>query len=603
MYSKDDIKNITNSLGLVFGDIGTSPIYTFSVIFLLISPNLLNIMGILSLIFWTLTILVTVEYAMLAMSLSKKGEGGTVVLREILVPLLKSKKSILFISLLSFLGVSLLMGDGVITPAISILSAVEGLRLIPNWVAIPQDWLIIIAAIIAIGLFSIQRKGTEKVAAAFGPLMILWFSALTLSGLYYIAKAPFILKALSPYYAVQFFIHNGFKGFIILSAVILCATGGEALYADMGHLGRKPVSRAWYFVFFALIINYLGQGAFLLHNLQAKNILFEMVFNESKVLYIPFLILSIIATVIASQAMISGMFSIVYQGITTRIMPLFKVDYTSPDMRAQIYIGTVNWFLLTFVLFVMFMFRESSNLAAAYGLSVTGTMTITAIMMIWIFHINKKPLKVFFSVIVLVTDLAFLIANFHKIPEGGYWSLIIAAIPLITILIFTNGQKALYKAIKPISLQYFLTKYEEEYAKAYRIRETALFLVKDASQIPPYVTNTMFNNGIIYEDNIFLSLSISDKPYGIAHSFKENLGTGLRYFKIEIGYMEVIDIEKILRASDIKEKVIFYGLEEIITDNIIWKIFSFIKKNTPAFVQFYSLPSNKLHGVITRVNM
>lgn len=603
MYSKDDIKNITNSLGLVFGDIGTSPIYTFSVIFLLISPTLLNIMGIISLIFWTLTILVTVEYAMLAMSLSKKGEGGTVVLREILVPLLKSKKSILFISLLSFLGVSLLMGDGVITPAISILSAVEGFRLIPGWEAIPQDWLIIIAAIIAIGLFSIQRKGTEKVAAAFGPLMILWFSALTLSGLYYIAKAPYIIKSLSPYYAVQFFMHNGFKGFIILSAVILCATGGEALYADMGHLGRKPVSRAWYFVFFALIINYLGQGAFLLHNLQAKNILFEMVFKESRILYIPFLILSIIATVIASQAMISGMFSIVYQGITTRIMPLFKVDYTSPEMRAQIYIGTVNWFLMIFVLFVMFMFRESSSLAAAYGLSVTGTMTITAIMMIWIFHIKKKPLKVFFSVIVLVADLAFLIANFHKIPEGGYWSLIIAAIPMITILIFTNGQKALYKAIKPISLQYFLTKYEEEYAKAYRIRETALFLVKDASQIPPYVTNTMFNNGIIYEDNIFLSLSISDKPFGITHSFKEDLGAGLRYFKIEIGYMEVIDIEKILRASEIREKVIFYGLEEIITDNIIWKIFSFIKKNTPAFVQFYSLPSNKLHGVITRVNM
>ncbi|MEI7475471.1 MAG: KUP/HAK/KT family potassium transporter [bacterium] len=603
MYNKEDIGNIVKSMGLVFGDIGTSPIYTFTVIFLLIHPNLQNVMGILSLIFWTFMILVTLEYAVLAMSLSKKGEGGTVVLREILVPLLKDRKSILFITILSYVGVSLLMGDGVITPAISILSAVEGMRLIPGWATVPQTWLIATAAIIAIGLFSIQRKGTEKVANAFGPLMVIWFTTLSVSGLYYIAKAPYILKAINPYYAIQFFMHNGLEGFIILSAVILCATGGEALYADMGHLGRVPVSRAWYIVFFALVLNYFGQGAFLMINPHAKNILFEMLFSESKFLYVPFLVLSIIATVIASQAMISGMFSVVYQGITTRIMPLFKVDYTSPELRAQIYIGFVNWFLLAFVLIVMFIFKESNNLAAAYGLAVTGTMTITGIMMIWIFKIKKQPIKAFLSVIVLIADLAFLIANMHKIPSGGYWSIIIAAIPMAIILIYTNGQRMLYRALKPIGQENFLNQYEAKYKEAYRIRETALFLIKDPRQIPPYVVSTMFGNGIIYEDNIFVSVNITDHPYGTSYEFKDNLGTGLRYFVINIGYMEVIDVEKILKEAQINEKVIFYGLEEIITDNIIWKIFSFIKKNTPAFVQFYALPSNKLHGVITRVEI
>lgn len=604
MINLADVKKVIKSMGLVFGDIGTSPIYTLTVIFLLIKPTLPNIMGILSLLFWTMTVLVTVEYAWLAMSLSKKGEGGTVVLREILAPLLKSPKSKGFITILTFIGISLLIGDGVITPAISLLSAVEGMRLIPGFESIGQHILIFIAAIIAIGLFSVQRKGTEKVAGAFGPLMIIWFLSLALSGIYYIIKAPYILKAISPHYAINFFIHNGFEGFIILSAVILCATGGEALYADMGHLGRKPVLRAWFIVFIALIINYLGQGAFLIHNPNAKNVLFEMVYSEFSLLYIPFLILSILATIIASQAMISGMFSVVYQGITTRIMPLFKVDYTSPELRAQIYIGFVNWFLLIFVLLVMLLFKESNNLAAAYGLAVTGTMTITAIMMIWIFHIQKRILKTIFSIAVLIANLAFLFANFSKIPAGGFWSIIIAAIPLIIILVYTNGQRQLYKSLKPTKLDCFLERYKEEYNNAYRIRGTALFFLRDVKIIPPYIVNTMFCNGIIYQDNILVSINILDEPFGVEYFFKEeSLAEGLRMFEIKIGYMEVIDVEKILDDAGIDEKVIFYGLEEIITDNIMWKIFSFIKKNTPTFVQFYALPSNKLHGVITRVEL
>ena len=313
---------IIKSMGLVFGDIGTSPIYTLTVIMTLTKPDAEHVLGILSLIVWTLIILVTVEYAWLAMSLGRKGEGGTIVLKEILIRLLKSGRQMAFAGFLAFLGVSLLLGDGVITPAISILSAVEGMRLIPGLEDLAQGGLILVAAVIAVFLFIFQFKGTDKVASAFGPIMVVWFSALTVSGLVSIIGTPTVVQAISPHHAVLFLKHNGLAGFFVLSEVILCATGGEALYADMGHLGRKPIIRAWYFVFCALVINYLGQGAFILRNPEAKNILFSMVKSQVPMLYIPFLLLTISATIIASQALISGVFSIVYQGITTRILPL-----------------------------------------------------------------------------------------------------------------------------------------------------------------------------------------------------------------------------------------------------------------------------------------
>ncbi len=604
MRDKDvAVRGIIKSLGLVFGDIGTSPIYTLTVIFLLAKPTETHVIGVLSLIVWTLVILVTVEYAWLAMSLGKKGEGGTIVLKETLVPLLKSGRQIALISLLSFIGISLLVGDGVITPAISILSAVEGLLLIPGLEKTRQDILIIIAGIIAIILFAFQRKGTEKVAGAFGPMMVMWFLSLTVSGVVSIFHVPSVIKAVNPYYAFKFLAENGITGFFVLSEVILCATGGEALYADMGHLGRTPIIRAWYFVFFALLLNYLGQGAFLIQHPGAKNVLFEMVFHEAGVLYVPFLILSIIATVIASQAMISGMFSIFYQGITTHVMPLFKVDYTSTELRSQIYIGFVNWFLLISVLFIMFQFRESSRLAAAYGLAVTGTMTLTGIMMTWIFYLRRNMVRAGVSLLVTFVDTAYLLSNTYKIPHGGYWSIIIAAIPLGIILVYTNGQKKLYRSLEPLPLENFLEKYKEMYSTTNKIKGTALYFARDIQRVPPYIVNTMFNNNIIYEDNIIVSIVRRDDPFGITGFFNACYAEGLRSFEIQLGYMEVVDVEEILKEAGIDEKTIFYGLEDIATRNIVWKLFSIFKRLTPAYVQFYKLPPGKLHGVITRVEM
>ena len=596
-------KDIIKSLGLVFGDIGTSPIYTLTVIFLLLKPTEANIVGVLSLIVWTLVILVTIEYAWLAMSLGEKGEGGTIVLRSILIRLLKTGRWAVFITILTFVGISLLIGDGVITPAISILSAVEGIVLIPGFGGTKQTVLSLIACVIAIVLFAFQKKGTEKVAGAFGPLMVLWFLSLSVSGIVSLFHAPSVLKAVNPYYAVQFLYHNGIAGFFVLSEVILCATGGEALYADMGHLGRKPILRAWYMVFFALVLNYMGQGAFLIRQQGAGNALFGMVLGQSVFLYIPFLILSIIATIIASQAMISGMFSIVYQGINTRLMPMLKVEYTSTKLRSQIYIGFVNWFLLLSVLFIMFLFKESSRLAAAYGLAVTGTMTLTGIMMIAIFSLRKDVFKTLVAVGVTIVDVIFLVSNLYKIPHGGYWSIVIAVIPLAIIMVYTAGQRKVYRSMRPMKLDVFLLSYNQVYQELNKIKGTGLFFARNPKMIPPYISHTIFMNNIIYDENIIVSIKTLDKPFGVAGRFGDDLAPGLKLFEIEMGYMEVVDIEEIFRKAGIVSKGVFYGLEEIVTDNFVWKIFSIIKRLTPPFVQFQNLPPNKLHGVVTRLEL
>ncbi|GAB4293417.1 MAG: KUP/HAK/KT family potassium transporter [Desulfuromonadia bacterium] len=593
---------IVKALGLVFGDIGTSPIYTLTVVFTLTKPTVENVYGILSLVFWTMTILVTAEYAWLAMNLAKNGQGGEIVLREILIKMLKKGRLLAFAGFLSFLGVSLLLGDGVITPAISILSAVEGLLLIPGLEGTRQGVLVMIAAMIAFTLFFFQSRGTDRVARVFGPVMVVYFGALLVSGLISVATAPGILRAVSPLYAIEFFRENGVSAYFVLSEVILCSTGGEALYADMGHLGKKPIIRAWYFVFAALYINYLGQGVFKISHPEQGNILFSMVQSQSPILYIPFLILTIMATIIASQAIISGVFSIVYQGITTRLMPLLKVDYTSRHIQSQIYIGSVNWTLMTAVIFVMFFFRRSENLAAAYGMAVTGSMTITAIMMIMVYSHTTKKWKVPIVVLIMLIDLVYFTSTFSKIPHGAYWSIILASIPFVTILVWTNGQRRLYYSLKPLDLETFLLSYNQIYAKG-RIAGTALFFVKELNVVPPYLIHCVIRSNIIYERNVLISITRIGEPFGVDCSLTTSIATGLDFFEIRAGYMEVLDIEKKLAEHGIREKVIFYGIEDIETTNPIWKFFAVIKKLTPNFVQFNKLPAAKLQGVVTRVEM
>ena len=550
-------------MGLVFGDIGTSPIYTLTVIFAITAPTHQNILGVLSLIFWSLIILVTVEYSWLAMSLSTKGEGGIIVLKEILTGYVKKGRKAAFATFLGYLGVSLLMGDGAITPAISILSAVEGLQLIPSIGHIPISTILLITCLITIILFAFQFKGTDKVASSFGPIMIVWFSALLISGIFYVTKGPNVLLAISPHYAVEFMLHNGIAGFFVLSEVILCATGGEALYADMGHLGSTPIRHAWFFVFFALLINYFGQGAFLQTHHASGFVLFSMVKSISEIFYIPFLILTLVATIIASQAMISAVMSLVFQGITTRIFPLMNIKYTSSQLKSQIYIGVVNWILLIAVLFMILFFEKSDNLAAAYGLAVTATMTISAMFMIWIFKIQKHYSRLILACVVFFVDLMFLIAVFNKIPHGGYWSIIIALIPFIVIQLWSKGNSAMRKSFRSLSFDIFVESYNQIYATGNNIKGTALFFTQSLESIPPYIVHCMIRGNIIYEENIFTSIVTTDKPYGVDFQKVPNMAHGLSGIIIESGYMEVLNIPRLLKMNGVNEKVIFYGIEII----------------------------------------
>lgn len=598
---------IIKAMGLVFGDIGTSPIYTLTVIFLITLPTAQNIMGILSLIVWTLIILVAVEYTFLAMSLSSKGEGGIIVLKEILHSSLKSGRKISFITFFGYVGVSLLMGDGAITPAISILSAVEGLHLIPGLDGINQNTIIIITIIITVLLFAVQSHGSDKVALSFGPIMILWFLALFLSGLFSIIDNPIVLEALSPHYAINYLSHNGLTGFFVLSEVILCATGGEALYADMGHLGREPIRNAWYFVFLALVINYLGQGSFLLShnstNADSGSILFSMVKNQAQIVYIPFLILTLMATIIASQAMISAVFSLVYQGIRTHMFPLMKVKYTSTHLKSQIYIDAVNWGLLLAVIFMILLFRSSGNLAAAYGFAVTATMALSTFFMIWIFLKKNDRVKLIVASLVMGVNLAFLFSVCFKIPHGGYWSLVIAMVPFVTIRIWTRGNHAVWKSFRSLPIDTFIVSYDQLYETGKLLPGTALYFAKNLDMIPPYMVHTIISGNIIYEHNILISVATMDKPFGTQKLFVPEISEGLSGLEIQVGYMERLDIPNILKEVGIDSKVMFYGVDDIQAKRPLLKVFAFIKKITPNFVQFLQLPYQKLHGVVTRIEI
>jgi KUP system potassium uptake protein len=597
------IKDALKPLGIVFGDIGTSPIYTLTAIFLIYPPTEVNVFGVISLIIWSLIAIVYVQYTWLAMNLSIRGEGGTIILREIFISLLKNKKHIRIVVFLSFVAISFIIGDGVITPAITILSAVEGLVLIPGLENLPLYFIVAIAAVITLVLFAFQKRGTDNVSKLFSPIMLVWFISLALSGILSLVRSPKIFAAINPLYAVQFFIHHKALGLLVFSEVILAVTGGEALYADMGHLGKESIRRAWHFVFICLVLNYLGQGAHMMLYPDTKTTLFGMIFSLSKAFYIPFLLLTVMATVIASQSMISAMFSIVYQGINTHIMPRLKVTHTSKKMSSQIYISFVNWSLFICVLLMLLIFKKSSHMAVAYGFAINVTMTLEASMLIFIYYLRKEKIYALFSGFVALFDLVFLYANLHKIPQGGYICLIIAAIPLMIILLFKFGQERLYKTLQPMPVHEFQIRYEQLYHSGSKINGTAIFLLKAAESISPYMANVIFQHRILYEYNIILSINPKEKPFGIKSHFLENLGTGLRILEIRMGYMEMINIEEILRDHGIDEKVIFYGIEDVVTENPVWKAFAAMKALSPAIVQFYDFPAQKILGVITQVKL
>ncbi|MCC6551098.1 MAG: KUP/HAK/KT family potassium transporter, partial [Ignavibacteriaceae bacterium] len=516
---------------------------------------------------------------------------------------LKKGKKYNRVAFLSYIGLSLLMGDGVITPAITLLSAVEGIPLIPGFENTPY-WVVLSSAIaLAFILFAFQSRGTDKVSTYFGPVMVVWFSSLFIFGLMSIIRMPSILQAVNPYYAYEFLAHNGVIGYFILSEVFLCATGGEALYADMGHLGAKPIRSAWLFVFVALVVNYFGQGVYILESGKPGLFLFEMVKFHAEVLYVPFLILTIMSSIVASQAMISAVFSLVFQGINTRIFPLLRVKYTSTELKSQIYIGSVNWGLFIAVILMMLFFRQSANIAAAYGLAVTMTMSITGYFMILIFKNRKDHFKVFLSSVFLVAIIAYLGAMFSKFPHGGYWSLVLATIPLLTTLLWLYGQKSAYKKYRSLDLDTFKISFEQLYTQLSKIKGNAIFFTRNVDSIPAYMVHCIISSSILYEKNILVAIQRTDEPHGQKVEIHPEFAKGLSGITITAGYMEIIDLPAILKREKVNERVIFYGVEDIQTNNIVLKMYAIFKKFSPNFVQFYDLPSSKIHGVVTRLKV
>jgi KUP system potassium uptake protein len=594
--------DIFKPLGIVFGDIGTSPIYTLTIIALLTKPKIEDIYGIVSLIIWTIVIIVSIQYAYLAMRFSIRGEGGKIILGEIAIRNLKNLRMISFILLLIYLGIGFLSGDGIITPAISVLSAVEGIKVISYFQNLDQNIIIAITIVIFIFLFGIQKGGADKIYPLFSPIMLVWFLSLLIVGFIEILKVPNILIALNPLFAIEFIIKNGLLSFIILSEVILAATGGEALYSDMGHIGKERIQKSWFFfVFPSLTFNYLGQGAYLIRNPNSQSVFFEMFKENFPYLYIPFLILTISATIIASQAIITAVFSLFFQASNLGFFPRIRFKHLSKELYGQIYSSFINYTLFVLVVLIVIIFKKTENLGHAYGFSVALTMLITGILLS-ILHFHRKEWILFFlSIFITICDLLFVLSGTLKIPNGAYIPIVIAVFLIFIIINYTNGQRKVYEKLQPVDFKEFEVMFDNAYENANKIKGTAVFLVRDYQKVPPYVINVMFNQAIIYERNVFLSLVKKDEPFGIKFGFEKELLPGLDLFKIEFGYLEFVNVEEILKESGIDEKVIFYGIEEIVTDKWFYKIFAFIKKISPRFDEFYNFPSNKMHGVISRV--
>ena len=476
------LKLAIGAVGIVFGDIGTSPIYAFRETFAghhKLVPDTVNIFGVLSLIFWSMMLVVTIKYVTLIMRADNKGEGGSLALLALINRRTEGKKWTKGIILLGVFATALFYGDSMITPAISVLSAVEGLTTVQASFA---PWVIPIAIAILIGLFLLQASGTTRVGLLFGPVMLVYFATIAVLGTIYIVQMPHILTALYPSHAVRFFIDDGWHAFLALGSVVLAVTGAEALYADMGHFGRNPIRVSWlFFVMPALMLNYLGQGAMLLSLDPAAAL--EVVRNPffmlaSDLFRLPLTLLAVAATIIASQAVISGAFSVTQQAIQLGFVPRLRILHTSASTVGQIYIPFVNWTLMVMVTLLVLTFRSSSNLAAAYGIAVTGAMLIDsvliAVVLFYLWRVNRVwaslLLAVFFAV-----DLGYFSANVTKIPEGGWFPLMVALIAFTMLTTWARGRKLMIERMNEASMpaQIFI---KSAATSATRVPATAVFM-------------------------------------------------------------------------------------------------------------------------------
>jgi KUP system potassium uptake protein len=621
-HSKQSLPVLTlAALGVVFGDIGTSPLYALKEVFYgahhHLEVNASNVLGILSLIVWTLLIVVTFKYVVVVLRADNHGEGGVVALMARVVGQAKDrpkKRNIAIV--LGLFGAALFYGDGVITPAISVLSAVEGLEIIAPDLA---SWVMPITVIILVGIFVIQQKGTAHVGKFFGPVVSVWFFSLGAWGVYNIVAQPQVLLALSPHYALLFFVDHPLAAFFSLSAVILTVTGGEAMYADMGHFGLKPIRIGWLFVVLpCLLLNYFGQGALILGNPAAAANPFYL--SIPKWALIPMVLLATGATIIASQALITGAFSMTRELVQLGFCPRLTIRHTSGDQMGQIYVPAVNWFLLVLVLAIVLSFKTSSALAEAYGIAVTLTMLVTSILA---FSVARRDWKwpTWLALLVFVPmaiiEVVFLAANSIKIPSGGWFPLAFGGVVLFILMTWRRGRGLLSERLKAdqIELLPFVAMLANETGMP-RVPHTAVFLSPRYDSVPNALLHNLKHNFVLHEQTILVSVTFLPLPR-VAEGQRvlvERVGHHFYRVKMFFGFMEEPDVPAALewceeQGLEIDPHSVSYFLSrEILLPTpgegmALWRerIFEFMFRNASSAANFFKLPANRVVELGSRI--
>ena len=600
------------AIGVVYGDIGTSPLYTMKESFLGPHPlavDRLHIFGVLSLIFWTLMMIVTFKYVSVAMRADNRGEGGSFALLSLIARALQGKKKWTGgLVMMGVLATCLFYGDAMITPAISVLSAVEGLEIVQSSL---HPLVVPISIGILIALFLVQARGTAKVGNIFGPVMLLYFAALAALGIPNIARHAEIVGIINPAWGVKFFVYDPKLAFLALGSVFLCVTGAEALYADMGHFGRKAINFSWLILVYpCLILNYMGQGALLLSDPHAAINPFYLLAPTS--LRLPLVVLATIATIIASQAVISGAFSVTHQAVQLGFLPRLRTEHTSEKAAGQIYIPAVNWGLLAMVLILVLGFRASSNLASAYGIAVTGTMLITSVMlgvmMLYVWRWNRL-LAIGATTLFLIVDGAYFASNVTKIPDGGWFPLLVAAISFTVLTTWAKGRALMRERLEQSALPLAVF-VKSTSASVHRVRGTSVFLSTSADAVPAALLHNLKHNQVLHERVLILNVKVEEVPHVPAEKRIEIDDAGHGFYRVVLhyGFMQEVDIPRDLAGIttcgepfNMMSTSFFLGRQKLIASKkapgmALWreKLFAWMLKSSESAMEFFKLPTNRV---------
>ena len=598
------------AIGVVYGDIGTSPLYALKESFAgshTLAVTTPHVFGVLSLVFWTMLIVVTLKYVTIVLKADNRGEGGSLALLALISRKLAGTRRVKGLALLGVLATALFFGDCIITPAISVLSAVEGLTTVE---ARLEPLVLPLAVAIMLGLFFIQSRGTHRVGALFAPIMLVYFATLAVLGVYNIVAHPEIIGALSPHHALAFFAADPLLAFLALGSVVLAITGAEALYADMGHFGRKPIAVAWiYAVLPCLMLNYLGQGALLLTNPANIENPFYLLAPES--LRLPLVILATMATIIASQAVISGAFSVTQQAVQLGFLPRIRIMHTSATAFGQIYVPLVNWLLLALVIVVILLFRESTNLAAAYGIAVTGTMFITtcllAVLMIQVWE--WRPIVAYpLLALLFLVDGAYLASNLLKIPDGGWFPLLVGVIAFTLLTTWAKGRQLMILRMREAAMpiEVFI---RSARGSAARVPGTAVFMTSSSEGVPHALLHNLKHNKVLHERVVILTVAIAEVPVVDEENRVEFSDLGDNFFRLVInyGFMQEVDVPAALKRVEscgpgfkMMDTSFFLARQTLLASErpgmAIWreKLFAWMLQNAETAMSFFKLPTNRV---------